>query len=89
MVLGITDESINMISELDADANGSDLDADMLLDHAIERQPTGAKRTVTSKQATVQQESFSDIVQTVSSKPSSGNSVRAQIRSRLEGMKQI
>ncbi len=84
MVLGITDEAINLISELDAGASDADLDADVLLDHAMGRQaaPKVAK-------ASNDQSSFSEIVQTVSSKPSSGNSVRAQIRSRLEGMKQI
>ncbi len=86
LVLGITDESINLITQMEGD-EGDDSD---LLDQVIgQAMVTPSPKVQNSIHAST--DLFSNTLSQVSSRPSTqqGGGARARIKSRLEGMKEL
>lgn len=103
MVLGVTNESINLISQIAGDAAGLDSAEDLAgegfddssIDADLER-ILGVKSTVPAPKKAAPEiptqpntSGFSALLNSETQKPAGGGKVRSQIRSRLEGLKSL
>lgn len=98
LVIGITDDSINLITQLGSAGDaltegGSDADADLILDQLTGGGTSPRAASVLSEKGTIKNAGFDQALDRAESVPqatqSNRNGVRSQIRARLEGMKQL